>query len=76
MMNKIEECSEAELWNEIARRKVLLMRADSSISRMQLGDVRDDLISQVREQRAVVLGRFDEHCVSAELLTMMLRGLQ
>lgn len=76
MMRSLDKCTDTELWNEIVRRKVLSMRADPSISRMQPAEARDELVSQVREQRAVILGRFDEHCVSAELLTMMLRGLR
>lgn len=75
-MRSLDKCTDAELWSEIARRKVLSMRADPSISRMQSAGARDELVSQVREQRAVILGRFDERCVSPELLTMMLRGLR
>jgi hypothetical protein len=76
-MKPINEYTDAELWNEIARRRVVEAYQSIDITmRPSMSILREELIAELQEQRCVIRGRFNEGCASDELVTNMIRRLQ
>ena len=74
-MKALNEYTDSELWQEIARRKVIAINRDASLGATSLADARSMLIDELDEERDAVREFRFEGCYADELLGAMLEGL-